>query len=74
MIHLVCLLIEDGSAARKGTSQSTWGQTKSVIMELCGIKHKLLPSSTFCKEIGNRVWTNVFRVEKDFEIEAGKCK
>jgi len=41
-------------------------------MQRCRRKHKLLPSSTFCKEPGNRVWTNVFRVEADLEIKAGK--
>jgi hypothetical protein len=51
-----------------------WGQTKSVIMERCRRNHKLLPSSTFCYGTGIRVWTNVFRVEEDFEIETGICK
>ena len=42
-------------------------------MERCGGKHKLLPSSTFCNS-SNPVWTSVFRVEEDFEIETGICK
>ena len=41
-------------------------------MQRCRRKHKLLPSSTFCTEPGNHVWTNVFRVEADFEIKTGK--
>jgi hypothetical protein len=41
-------------------------------MEHCRRNHKLLPSSTFCN--GTGVWTNVFRVEEDFEIETGICK
>ena len=40
-------------------------------MEGCRRNHKLLPSSTYCKGIGNRVWTSIFRVEEDFEIETG---
>jgi hypothetical protein len=43
-------------------------------MQRCRRKYKLLPSSTFCKTPGIRVWTNVFRVEQDFEIKTGKCK
>jgi hypothetical protein len=43
-------------------------------MEHCRRNHKLLPSSTFCKEPVVRVWTNVFRVEEDFEIETGIYK
>ena len=70
MIHLVCLLTEDGSKA----SQLSWGQTQFEIMQQCRRRHKLLPSSAFCKGAGNRVWTNVFRVEEDFEIETGICK
>jgi hypothetical protein len=55
-----------GSPAIK---QSLWGKTKSAIK-----KHKLLPSSIFCKGLGNRVWTNVFRVEDDFEFKTGISK
>ena len=40
-------------------------------MQRCRQKHKLLPSSTYCKEFGIHVWTNVFRVEDDFEIQTG---
>ena len=40
-------------------------------MEHCRNKQKLLPSSTYCKAGGNPVWTSVFRVEEDFEIETG---
>jgi hypothetical protein len=50
------------------------GSNKFEIMQRCRRKHKLLPSSTFCRGIGNLVWTNVFRVEEDFEINTGKCK
>jgi hypothetical protein len=71
-IHLVRLLIEDGSEANVGTSQNIWGQTKFEIMQRCRRKHKLLPSSTFCRGIGNRAWINVFRVEEVFEIKTGK--
>jgi len=49
----------------------TWGQTKFEIMQQCRKKHKQLPSSTFCKGLGSPVWTNVFRVEEDFEIKTG---
>jgi hypothetical protein len=73
IIH-VHLLTEDGSPAITEPSQSFWGQTKSVIMERCRRNHKLLPSSTFCNETGIQVWTNVFRVEEDFEIETGILK
>ena len=41
-------------------------------MKRCRRKHKLLPSSTYCKGVGNRVWINVFRVEEDLEIKTGK--
>jgi hypothetical protein len=41
-------------------------------MKRCRSKQKLLPSSTFCKVIGINVWTNMFRVEEDIEIKAGK--
>ena len=40
-------------------------------MQRCRRKNKLLPSSTFCKGIGLQVWTNLFRVEEDFEIKTG---
>jgi hypothetical protein len=70
----VRLITEDGNPATTGTSQQCWRQTKSVIMERCRRNHKLLPSSTFCNGTGIRVWTNVFRVEEDFEIETGICK
>jgi hypothetical protein len=44
-------------------------------MERCGRKHKLLPSSTYCKEAhANPVWTSVFQVKENFEIETGICK
>lgn len=73
MIHLVCLLIEDGKPARAAeTSQSIWGQTKLEIMQRCRAKNKLLPYSGYCKGIGYHVWTNMFRV--DFEIKAGIYK
>ena len=72
IIH-VHLLTEDGRPAITGTSQQYWGLNKSVIMEHCRNKHKhkLLPSSTYCKSRDNPVWTSVFRVEEDFEIETG---
>ena len=73
-IHLVRLLTEDESETTTETSQHIWGKTKLVIMQRCRGKHKLLPSSTFCRGTGNRVWTNVFRIEEDFEIKTGKCK
>ena len=41
-------------------------------MQRCRVNNKLLPSSAYCKGIGNRVWTNVVRVEEDFEIKTGK--
>ena len=68
----VRLLTDDGSEAKTETSQSIWAQTKFAIMQRCRRKHKLLPSSTFCKGFGNRAWTNVFRVEQEFEIKTGK--
>ena len=68
MIHLVRLLTEDGANA----SQSNWGKTKFEIMQQCRRKQKLLPSSTFCKGIGINGWTNMFRIEEDFEIKTGK--
>ena len=71
LIHLVCLLIEDGDEARPEDG-SVWGQTKFEIMQRCRRKHKLLPSSTYCKGLGSRVWINVFRVEEDLEIKTGK--
>ena len=43
-------------------------------MQRCRAKNKLLPSSTYCTGIGKRIWTNVFRVEDDFEIKTGICK
>ena len=64
----ICLLTEDGSEA----GISIWGQTKFEIMQRCRRKHKLLPSSTFCRRHGIHVWTNVFRVEEDLEIKTGK--
>ena len=73
-MQLVHLLTGDGSEAKTETSQTVWGQTKFEIMQRCRRKHKLLPSSTFCRGIGNLVWTDVFRVEEDFEINTGKCK
>jgi hypothetical protein len=73
MTHLVCLLTEDGNPAVTVTLQAFWGIAKSVIMERCRRKHKLLPSST-CKGVGNRVWINVFRVEEDFGIRTGIYK
>ena len=72
-IHLVSLLTEGGYKV-KPKDGSIWGQTKFEIMKRCRKKHKLLPSSTFCTGIKNRVWTNVFRVEEDFEMETGICK
>ena len=71
-MQLVRLLTEDGSEAKTETSQTVWGQTKFEIMKRCQRKQKLLPSSTFCKRVGDRVWTNVFRVEEVFEIKTGK--
>ena len=61
-------------APKTEITQTTWAQTKFEIMKRCRRRHKLLPSSTFCKEIGNYVWINVFRVEEDFQIKTGKCK
>jgi hypothetical protein len=58
IIH-VRLLTEDGDEAR-AEDGSIWGQTKFEIMQRCRRKHKLLPSSTFCIEPGNLVWTNVY--------------
>jgi hypothetical protein len=66
------LLTEDGSEAKTETTQTIWAQTKSEIMQRCRRKQKLLPSSTFCERIGILVWTNVFRVEDEFEIKTGK--
>jgi hypothetical protein len=43
-------------------------------MERCEKIHKLLPSSTFCEVPGIQVWTNVFRVEEDFDIKTGISK
>ena len=71
-MQLVHLLTEDGSEAKTKTLQTIWGQTKFEIMQRCRRKHKLLPSSTFCKGVGVRTWTNVFRIEEDFEIKTGK--
>ena len=71
-MQLVRLLTEDGSEAKTETSQTIWGQTIFVIMQRCQRKHKLLPSSTFCKGVGIRAWTNVFRIEEYFEIKTGK--
>ena len=73
IIH-VHLLTEDGSTAITNSSSQFWNLAKSVIMERCGRKHKLLPSSTYCTAHGHHVWTSVFRVEEDFEIETGICK
>jgi hypothetical protein len=42
------------------------------MMQQCRRKQKLLPSSTFCQVIGIKVWTNMFRIEEDFEIKTGK--
>ena len=39
-------------------------------MQRCRRKHKLLPSSTYCRGLNNRVWINVFRVEEDLEIKS----
>ena len=74
LMHLVRLFTEDGSEAKAETSQSIWTQTKFEIMKRCRAKDKLLPSSTYCFGNGNLIWTNVFRVEEDFEIKTGKCK
>ena len=71
-MQLIHLLTEDGSEAKTDTSQSIWGKTKFEIMQRCRRKHKLLPSSTFCRGNGNPVWTNVLRVEEVFEIKTGK--
>jgi hypothetical protein len=71
-MQLVCLLTEDGSEAKTETSQTIWGQTKFEIVQRCRRKHKLLPSSTYCRGLNNRVWINVFRVEEDLEIKSGK--
>ena len=71
-IHLVRLLTEDENATTTETSQHIWGKTKFEIMQRCRRKHKLLPSSKFCKGVGVRTWTNVFRIEEDFEIKTGK--
>ena len=72
MMHHVCLLAEYGNEAKTGSSQPIWGQTQFEIMQRCRAKNKLLPSSAYCKGIRNLVWTNVFRVEEDFEIKTGK--
>jgi hypothetical protein len=58
---------------RKKASESHWGKTQFEIKSSCRTKHKLLPSSTYCSEQGYRIWTNVFRVEEDLEIETGIC-
>ena len=71
-MQLVCLLTEDGSEAKTETSQTIWGQTKFEIVQRCRRKHKLLPSSTYCRGLSYRVWINVFRVEEDLEIKSGK--
>jgi hypothetical protein len=71
-MQLVCLLTEDGSEAKTETSQTIWGQTKFEIVQRCRRKHKLLPSSTYCRGLNNRVWIHVFRVEEDLEIKSGK--
>ena len=71
-IHLVRLLTDDGSDATTGSSQGIWSQTQFEIMYRCRTQHKLLPSSTYCKGLGVHVWTNMFRVEEDFEIKTGK--
>lgn len=67
------LLTEDGDEARPEDG-TIYGKSKFEIMQRCRRKLKLLPSSTFCKEIGINVWTNVFRVEENFEIQTGICK
>jgi hypothetical protein len=42
-------------------------------MKRCRSEQKLLPSSKFCSKVnGINVWINMFRVEEDFEIKAGK--
>jgi hypothetical protein len=71
-MQLVRLLTEDGSKVKTETSQTIWGQTKFEIMQRCRRKHTLLPSSIFCNDVGIKSWTNVFRVEEDFEIKTGK--
>ena len=71
-IHLVRLLTDDGIDATTGTSQIIWSQTQFEIVHRCRTKHKLLPSSTYCKGLGIQVWTNMFRVDEDFEIKTGK--
>ena len=72
LMQLVCLLTEDGSEAKTETLQTIWGQTKFEIVQRCRRKHKLLPSSAYCNGSGNPFWTNVFRVEENFEIKTGK--
>ena len=67
---IASLLTEDGDQARPDDGP-IWGQTKFEIMQRCRGELKLLPSSAYCKEIGNQVWTNVFRVEEDLEIQTG---
>jgi hypothetical protein len=57
---------------RADASQSIWGKTKFEIMQQCRRNQKLLPSSTFCKGSGINGWTNMFRIEEDFEIKTGK--
>ena len=74
LMHLVRLFTGDEREVKTDNSQMIWTQTKFEIMQRCRTKHKLLPSSTYCLGIGNKVWTNVFRVEEDFEIKTGKCK
>lgn len=71
-MHLVRLFTEDGSEAKTDISQTIWAQTKFEIMQRCQTNHKLLPSSTYCFGIGKIVWTNVFRIEEDLEINTGK--
>jgi hypothetical protein len=73
-IRFARLITEDGSKAKSETSQWIWGRTKFEIMKRCRRNHKLLPSSTYCLEQGHRVWTNVFRVEDDFEFRTGIYK
>jgi hypothetical protein len=71
-MQLVRLLTEDGSKVKTETSQTFWGKTKFEIMQRCRRNHTLLPSSIFCNDVGIKSWTNVFRVEEDFEIKTGK--
>ena len=60
IIH-VRLLTEDGDVARPEDG-SIWGQIKFEIMQRCRRKHKLLPSSTFCRGLNNKMFGQMYFV------------